>query len=348
MTTFWFAALAAMIVVYVLLDGFDFGVGIAHQLVARSEAERSTVLRTIGPFWDGNEVWLIAIGGTLVFTFPLLYATSFSGFFLPLMLVLWLLMGRGIALEFRNHVDDASIWKPFWDAIFAVSSGLLALFLGTALGAVVRGVPLQPDHSFFEPFFTHFGVTGQTGIADWYTLLVGVFAFVALTAHGSFWLTLKTGGELRERARRLARAAALAAGIIAVAVCAATWSVQPQIRTRLAAQPLGHVLTLLAAAGLAAALRYSRGSEPSTADHRAFAGSCAFLAGLLGVTAFGLYPYVLPSNGDPALGLTIHNAAASDYGLRAALWWWLPGIALAITYFALTHRRLSGRVESTD
>lgn len=345
MTTFWFAALAAMIVVYVVLDGFDLGVGISHLVVGRNEAERSTILKTIGPFWDGNEVWLIAVGGVLVFAFPVLYATSFSGFFLPLMIVLWLFMGRGIALEFRNHLDDASVWKPFWDVVFAISSGLLALFLGTALGGVVRGVPLQADGRFFEPLFTHFGTTGQTGIADWYTLLVGAFAFVALTAHGALWLALKTLGDLRERARILARRAAITAGALAIAVVAATWHVQPQIRARLESEPMGHVLTLIAAIGFASALRYSHSPRPSPDDRRAFFGSCAFLTGLLGVTAFGLYPYVLPSNGDPSLGLTIHNASASVHGLRSALWWWVPGITLATMYFTIIYRRLSGRVE---
>lgn len=345
MTTFWFAALAAMIVVYVVLDGFDLGVGMAHLVVGRNQAERSTLLKTIGPFWDGNEVWLIAAGGVLVLAFPVLYATSFSGFFLPLMIVLWLLMGRGIALEFRNHLDEAAVWKPFWDAIFAISSGLLALFLGTALGAVVRGVPLGPDRRFFEPLFTHFGTTPPTGIVDWYTLLVGVFSVVSLSAHGALWLVLKTSGPLRERARVWARRTAGGAGVLVIPVCIATWAVQPHIRERMMSQPLGHFLTAVAALGLFAMFRFSRAPEPSPDDRVAFLGSCAFLAGLLAVTAFGLYPYVLPSNVDASLGLTIHNASSAAQGLRTALWWWVPGIALASAYFVTTYRRLSGRVE---
>src|SRR5213594_1714216 len=135
METIWFCLVAAMIAVYVVLDGFDLGAGIVHLLVAKSDSERRLVLRSIGPVWDGNEVWLLAAGGTLYFAFPALYASSFSGFYLPLMIVLWLLILRGIAIEFRAHLDGPLL-KPFWDVVFAVASGLLALFYGTALGNV--------------------------------------------------------------------------------------------------------------------------------------------------------------------------------------------------------------------
>src|SRR5512138_2600565 len=129
METIWFCLVAVMIAVYVVLDGFDLGAGIIHLLVARDGRERRAVLRSIGPVWDGNEVWLIAGGGTLYFAFPALYSSSFSGFYLPLMMVLWLLMIRGISIEFRNHIDNAA-WKPFWDAGFAGASLLLTIFFG--------------------------------------------------------------------------------------------------------------------------------------------------------------------------------------------------------------------------
>ena len=344
METFWFAALAAMLAVYVVLDGFDLGAGVAHLLVARDERERTDVLSAIGPFWDGNEVWLIAAGGVLVFAFPRLYAASFSGFFLPLVIVLWLLMGRGVALEFRNHLEDSSVWRPFWDTVFGVSSALLAAFLGAALGNVVRGVPLSADGTFFEPLFTDLRTTGATGIVDWYTLLTGLFALLALSLHGGLWLALKTTGALRERCRRFARGALLGAAILGGLVCLATWSVQPQVRLQLGAHPAGHLLTLLALAGLLGAWRFSRPGAPEAWDARAFGSSCLFLAGLLGVTAFGLHPYVLPANGDPALGLTVHNASAHVDALETALWWWVPGMALATAYTAFVYRRFAGRV----
>src|SRR5579864_9321565 len=150
MGTIWFCLVAIMLAGYVVLDGFDIGAGILHLWIARTEAERRTVLRSIGSVWDGNEVWLIAGGGTLYFAFPTLYAASFSGFYLPLMMVLWLLVLRGIGIEFRMHIENP-VWRSLFDGFFAISSALLAIFFGAALGNVVRGVPLGADHFFFEP-----------------------------------------------------------------------------------------------------------------------------------------------------------------------------------------------------
>lgn len=138
----WFVLVAVMITAYVVLDGFDLGAGVLQLLIAGTEEERLTIIRTIGPVWDGNEVWLVAAGGTLYFAFPGLYAASFSGFYLPLMVVLWLLILRGISVEFRNHIDN-EVWAPLWDCVFCVASALLAIFFGAALGNVVRGVPLD-------------------------------------------------------------------------------------------------------------------------------------------------------------------------------------------------------------
>src|SRR5579864_9584328 len=148
MGTIWFCLVAIMITVYVLLDGFDLGAGAIHLLVAKTDQERRQVLASIGPVWDGNEVWLIAAGGTLYFAYPALYASAFSGFYLPLMMVLWLLMLRGIGIELRAHMDNP-VWRGFFDVVFSVSSALLAIFFGAALGNVIRGVPLGPDGYFF-------------------------------------------------------------------------------------------------------------------------------------------------------------------------------------------------------
>src|ERR1700726_4870039 len=154
MGALWFWIVASMLAAYVILDGFDLGVGIVYLLVAESEQERQLTLRAIGPAWDGNEVWLLAAGGPLYFAFPLLYASAFSGFYLPLMIVLWLLMLRGISIELRSHIDDA-LWKTFFDAVFLVSSALLAIFFGAALANVVRGVPIGADDYFFLPLWTN-------------------------------------------------------------------------------------------------------------------------------------------------------------------------------------------------
>ena len=147
MLTTWFLLVAGMIAAYVVLDGFDLGVGALYLFIASTDRERKLLLRTFGPVWDGNEVWLLAAGGTLYFAFPLLYASAFSGFYLPLMIVLWLLIFRGIGVELRAHVDSA-VWRGFFDGCFAFSSLLLTIFYGAALGNVVRGVPLNADGYF--------------------------------------------------------------------------------------------------------------------------------------------------------------------------------------------------------
>src|ERR1700722_5492090 len=185
MQTVWFMLVAVMIAVYVVLDGFDLGAGIIHLLVARTDSERRLVLRSIGPFWDGNEVWLLAGGGTLYFAFPALYASAFSGFYLALMIVLWLLILRGISIEFRTHVDS-TLWRPFWDFLFGASSTLLALLFGVALGNVVRGVPLDASGYFFLPLWTDFQPGGNAGVIDWYTLLIGLASLSALALHGCY------------------------------------------------------------------------------------------------------------------------------------------------------------------
>ena len=340
MATLWFGLVAFMLVTYVVLDGFDLGVGAVHLLLARDEEEKRTLLATIGPVWDGNEVWLIGAGATLFVAFPALYAASFSGFFLPLMIVLWLLMGRGIALEFRNHLDHP-VWRPFWDVVFSASSALLALSLGILLGNVVRGVPLDASGQFFVPLWTGFGLTPPTGFMDWYTLLAGLLSVAALAMHGSLWAAMKTTGRLAERARRFARFSWAATVSLVAAVMLATFFVQPLISARLAVHPEGLVLPALALAGLGL-VRWQTGKG---ADVKAFLSSCLYLAGILASTAFGLFPFVLPSSTDASRSLTAFNSASADQGLRTTLLWWIPGLLLVGATFVFLYRNFAGRVE---
>src|SRR6516165_5053096 len=201
----WFVLVAIMLVAYVVLDGFDLGAGTLLLLIARTEEERLMVIRTVGPVWDGNEVWLIAGGGTLYFAFPLLYASGFSGFYLPLMIVLWLLILRGIGVELRVH-SESPVWRGFFDGCFAISSFLLTIFYGAALGNVIRGVPLEKDGFFFLPLWTNWNVGPQPGVLDWYTVIAGLVALVALTIHGANYVAVKTSGDLNLRARKTALA----------------------------------------------------------------------------------------------------------------------------------------------
>ncbi|MGE5647285.1 MAG: cytochrome d ubiquinol oxidase subunit II [Acidobacteriota bacterium] len=343
METIWFCLIALMLAVYVVLDGFDLGAGIVHFCIGRTESQRRRLLKAIGPVWDGNEVWLIAAGGTLYFAFPGLYASSFSGFYLPLMMVLWLLILRGISIEFRNHLENA-IWRPFFDFLFAGASALLAIFFGAALGNVVRGVPLDRAGTFFLPLWTDFRAGADAGILDWYTVLVGLLAFFTLTQHGALWLALKTDDILEHRARKVARVAWLGVVLLTAVVTAATFSIQPQVLSNLGAHPWGYVFPALALAGLLGVAVFAR--RPG--HLAAFLSSCAYIAGMLTSAAFGLFPYVLPSNADPALGLTVSNSATSAYGLRIALVWWIPGMLLVFAYSAFIYRHFAGKVRLED
>ena len=342
METLWFCLVAAMLAVYVVLDGFDLGAGVLHLWVARTDDERRLVLRSIGPVWDGNEVWLLAAGGTLYFAFPVLYASSFSGFYLPLMIVLWLLILRGISIEFRGHVQSP-VWAPLWDFVFAGSSLLLAVFYGAALGNVVRGVPLDAHGYFFEPLWTHFQLGPDTGILDWYTILVGLTALAALALHGALWVALKTEGAVNARAHRAARVLWWAVAAFMVLVTAVTFRVQPHVLASLAARPWGYIFPLLALAGLLS-IRWFLGKD----DLRGFLSSCVYLLGMLTSVAFGLYPYVLPASTNPDYGLTVYNAKAADYGLRIGLIWWLVGMALATVYVVYVYRKFSSKVTLTE
>ena len=338
MGTLWFCLVALMLTVYVLLDGFDLGAGAIHLLVARTDEERRQVLASIGPVWDGNEVWLIAAGGTLYFAFPDLYAGAFSGFYLPLMMVLWLLILRGISIEFRNHIISR-IWDPFWDFVFSASSLLLAIFFGAALANVVRGVPLDSSGYFFEPLWTDFRLGEQTGILDWYTILVGVMSLAVLTMHGALWVQLKTTDAVNQRAGKMAGSVWWLVLILTALVSTITFQLQPQVKENFVTSPWGFIFPALAIAGIAG-VRFELVKRD---ERKAFFASCAYLMGMLTSVVFGLYPLVLPAR-NPIYSLTVSSAKAGDYGLKIGLMWWTFGILLVIVYFVYTYRSLAGKV----
>jgi cytochrome d ubiquinol oxidase subunit II len=338
METVWYCLVALMIAMYVLLDGFDLGAGAIHLLVAKSDEERRQVLASIGPVWDGNEVWLLAAGGTLYFAFPALYASGFSGFYLPLMIVLWLLILRGTSIEFRNHLKSAA-WNPFWDFLFSSSSLLLGVFFGAALGNVVRGVPLDSTGYFFEPLWTDFRLGQDTGILDWYTILIGVAALAALVMHGSLWVQLKTTEAVSARAGRIARQVWWAVLLLTFLISMTTFTVQPSVPANFRNWPWGVIFPLLALAGLAG-VKYALIRHD---ECKAFFASCAYLAGMLTSVVFGVYPTVLPAR-NPVYSLTVQNASAGAYGLKIGLIWWVIGILLAAGYFAFVYRSFAGKV----
>lgn len=339
METLWFVLIALMVTAYVVLDGFDLGAGVISLWVAKNHDERRLILRAIGPVWDGNEVWLLAAGGALYFAFPLLYASSFSGFYLPLMIVLWLLMLRGIGVELRSHVDDP-LWWSFFDFIFSLSSLLLVIFFGAAVGNVVRGVPLHADHYFFEALWTDFTVGPNPGILDWYTLLTAVLALATLTAHGAHYVALKIDGDVCLRARRVAAWAWWGLVVLTALSCIATVYVRPQVVDNFRLHPWGLVIPIVVAISLIAMRVY----RATARDKAAFVSSAAYITGMLGGAAFAMYPYLLPASTDLAHSLTIDNAKTGTYSLTVGLVWWLIGLAFAIGYFTFLYRSFRGKV----
>jgi cytochrome bd ubiquinol oxidase subunit II len=337
--TIWFIFVALMVTMYVLLDGFDLGAGAIHLFAARNDRERRTIIRAIGPVWDGNEVWLIAAGGTLFFAFPTLYASGFSGFYLPLIIVLWLLMIRGLSIELRGHISDP-MWASFWDAAFFVGSSLLAVFYGAALGNVVRGVPLDESGYFFQPLWTDFSpFSGTPGILDWYTVLIGLLALTTLVVHGSNFIAVKTEGDLNARSRRIARRFSFATILLTLFATPATFWVSPEMLRSFNERPYGYVLPLVAVAGLAGMVYFDLRGR----DREAFLSSSAYIVGMLTSIVFGVYPKVLPAV-DPANSLTVQNASASTYGMAVGLVWWSIGMVLVVVYFTVIYRLFRGKV----
>ncbi len=339
METFWYIAVTLMLAVYVVLDGFDFGVGIVYPLVARTETDRRTALAAIGPVWNGNEVWLIAAGGLLFFAFPKAYAAGFSGFYLALIIVLWLLIGRGLALELRSHLDHP-LWRQFWDLTFAGASTLLAIVFGAALGNLIRGVPLNPEGYFFVALWTDFMTGPEPGILDWYTVLMGLTSAAILALHGANYLAVKTDGELRTRASGIARLSGFAVAGLVVLALAAVPFVQPSFRLNYDAHPIGYLLPSIGVAALAAALELRRRER----DLAAFCASSLLILAMLASTAWGSYPNILIATTAPANSLTVANSTAGAYGMQIGLWWFLIGFSLVIVYQVYAHRAFRGKV----
>jgi len=339
MGTLWFWIVAVMLTAYVVLDGFDLGVGVVYLFVARTDAERGQALRAIGPVWDGNEVWLLAAGGTLFFAFPLLYASAFSGFYLPLMMVLWLLILRGVSIELRSHSADP-LWRTFFDGLFSLSSILLTIFFGAALGNVVRGVPLGADNYFFLPLWTNWRTGPNPGILDWYTVLGGVLALVALALHGSLYLALKTEGHLERRALTTALRLWPAVILLGLLGIPATIHARPASL----ANYTSHPADFLAPLGVIIGLVLMRPGLPSRSRLKSFLGSCLFLSSMLVGAALGLFPVLLPSVGTAGHDLTIASAISGPHTLRVGLIWWSFGMLLALMYFGIVYWLFRGKV----
>jgi cytochrome d ubiquinol oxidase subunit II len=320
-----FCVIAFMITMYVMLDGYDLGVAAIAPFVSRDDRERAAAMESIGPFWNGNEVWLIAAGAGLFALFPIAYASAFSGFYLPFIIVLWLLMFRGIAMELREHLPS-ELWHQFWDGAFALSSGLLIIVFGIALGNLLRGVPLNPA-GYFQGTFAF--------LLNPYALLVGVFALTTLAQHGAAFMAARIDGELGAVANRRLLRVWWFTLLLYIVLTALTIKVHPPANPSwLVAMPLLSLASL-------AALRWNALRARTAA---AFVMSSCFIATLLLAAAGSLFPYLLPAFPAGSGGISVFDAAPSRVALACALVVTVGGSAIVLTYATFVWRRMAAKV----
>lgn len=317
-----FALIAGLFAAYAVLDGYDLGAGAVHLIVARTQAERAALLDAIGPFWNANEVVLIAAAAILFGLFPRAYAAAFSGFYLPFTVLLWLLMIRGGSIEMRNHLPSG-VWRAFWDAAFSVSSVALAFIFGVAIGNVVRGVPLNAG-GYFE------GTFGL--LLNPYALAVGALAVTAMAIHGAAYLWWRTGDRFAARSRRIV---VVLWPVIAALYASITWATQ--FARPLGSRPLLWLAPLLGAAALGAIGAERR--RPAVV----LLATSVFLLDLVGAAAATIFPDLLPSSGNGAFALTVSNAASPPYAQMTGFWVATLGLAAVLAYSVFAARRLLAR-----
>jgi cytochrome d ubiquinol oxidase subunit II len=302
LTTVWFILIAVLWIGYFVLEGFDFGVGMLLGVLGRTDTERRVLINTIGPLWDGNEVWVLVAGGATFAAFPEWYATLFSGFYLPLFLILVALIFRNVAFEYRAKRDEAA-WKKRWDSAIFFGSLVPALLWGVAFGNIVRGVPIDADKEFVGTFFD---------LLNPYALLAGLVTTTLFATHGAVFLALKTTGDIRERARRTALQVGPLAALLAVVFLGWTYAERSDAR---------HI-EWFGVAAVAAAVALVGGL---VAAHRgregwAFAGTAVAIGLAVAALFLSLFPEVMPSSLDPAWSLTTENASSTPYTLRIMTW----------------------------
>ena len=299
LNTLWFILIAVLFTGFFLLEGFDYGVGILLPFVGRSDKERRVVINTIGPVWDGNEVWLLTAGGAMFAAFPHWYATLFSGFYLALFFVLLALIVRGVAFEFRSK-DERKSWRLLWDTCLFIGSLLPALLFGVAFGNIVRGVAINESMTYIGTFWD---------LLNPYALLTGVVTLTVFILHGALFLELKTEGAIRERVARIAR---MMWPIVAVVVVA--WVAYSAVETDMF-QNLGIVKLLALGVAVAGVVIFAYGNLTRRYG-RAFLGTSIAIAGTVATMFATLFPRVMPSSLGEAFDLTIYNASSSDYTLQ--------------------------------
>ena len=339
MVELWYAILALMLTAYAVMDGWNIGCGVAQFLVAKTPAERRLVISAIGPLWTWHEVWLVASGGVLFVAFPSVLAVALPGFYLAVFVLLWCMVGRGLSLEFGGHLDDP-LWRTFWDVAFAVVNILISLLLGAALGNILRGVPLGATGKFSLAFFTDFTARGEVGILDWYTVLVAIFTMVCVGAHGASYLVWKTEGSVHDRSAALARRLWRVVFVLMPLITVATAMVRPELFTEMMRRPLAWLAVAAAILGSLAIVAGQRREQ----EGLAFAGGCAFIAGLLGAAAASVFPVMLHSTLAASYSIDAYAGAVRGPGLGLAIVWWPVALILTIGYSVFVFRQFKGKV----
>ena len=347
----WYVILCFMLVMYIVLDGYDFGAGIIHLFFAKTDDEKKQVMRAIGPFWDGNEVWLVATGGVLFAVFPTLYASTFSGFYLPLIFILWLFIFRALGIEF-THLIHHELWIKPWQKSFGISSLLLALFFGIAFGNIIRGVNLggvengiaqfKHQYSFFTPLwdgsFSPFAE--HPGVIDWFTLTIGLVAVITLTIHGAYWIILKTDGDFIKKLQSKILPLWIALLVFIIISLFAFMAMKSFNKELFVQHPTAYILPFMALLGFIGMLLFAKSSK----HWLGFASSTLFIISGIGSAVTAMFPVVLPSTNSQVPSLTIYNSSSETYGLQVGLVWWVIAFVLVLVYFTYVHRVYKGKL----
>jgi len=326
----WFFLIGILLTIFAVLDGFDFGVGVWH-LRAKGDKERRTLLNSIGPFWDGNEVWLLTGGGALFAAFPPVYGTVFSGFYLAMMLVIMVLIFRAVSLEFRSQ-EQSKRWRSIWDMAFSVASILAAVLFGVAFGNILRGIPLDEAQNFAGNFFT---------LLNPYAVMVGVLALVALAFHGAIYAIVKTTGDLEKRAigwASLSGPVYLVLCLVAIVVTATT---QPHLMENYREVPILWALPILSIAFVAGAIMYVKKGRPGVA----FLLSSLSITGLMATGGAGLFPRLVPALGDLDRSMTAANASSSALTLKIMFIMAIIGVPIVAGYTIWVYKMFAGKVD---
>ncbi len=354
MEIFWYIAIAVVLAMFFVLDGYDFGAGIIHLFCAKKEKDKEVITKSAGLFWDSNEVWLVAAGGMLFMAFPTFYASAFSGFYLPLIIVLWLIIFRAIGLELRGQFKY-QMWKDIWDKSFGISSLLLALFFGIGLGNLVRGVNLggvidgtstYEGHFFFLPLWdSSFSPLSDTpGVIDWFTIIIGLIAVVTLAIHGANWIILKTNTSINQKLKALVFRLNIALMALTILSLVVWQSINPNCFDNFGKNPILLFFPLLYIAALAG-LFFTKKLKKEV---YAFGLSTLLILGGITSTLASLFPVLLPSKNSINPDLTIYNMAADSYGLSVALSWGILGFILVVVYGIIQKRLRAGKIDDME